>query len=170
VSHTVELSGAEDWSEISEVFRSAGRAAWGEIFPPEVLLELEPPERWRGALGHEGRSGEVWVCRAESRVVGFVVLRPSGDEDALPETGEIDSFYTHPDVWGQGVGRALLASAIERLRSFGFTSATLWTEARNYRPRRFYEAAGWKLDGTQRGRLVRGAELVEDRYSLSLSL
>jgi GNAT superfamily N-acetyltransferase len=164
VAIPVELAVASDWPAIQDVFRSAGRAAWGEIFPADVLLELEPPERWRGAIGHEGRAGEVWVAREGSLAVGFVVLRPSGDEGALASTGEVDSFYTHPRVWGLGFGRALMSCAVARLALFGFSEATLWTEARNYRPRRFYEASGWALDGTQRRRVLRGAELVEDRF------
>ena len=53
-------------------------------------------------------------------------------------------FDPRPSVWGQGVGRALIAAGTEHLAAAGFEEATLWTEHRNQRPRRFYGAAGWR--------------------------
>jgi L-amino acid N-acyltransferase YncA len=165
---TIEPATIDDWPAIRDIFRSAGRAAWQEMFTVESLDALEPPERWRGAIGHTGRSGEVWVARESATAVGFVVIRNSGDDDATPTTGEVDSFYTHPSVWGMGAGQALMAQAIFRLTELGFESATLWTEERNHRPKRFYETAGWAMDGTQRRRSIRGAEIVEGRYRVNL--
>jgi len=57
-----------------------------------------------------------------------------------------------------------MAAALTRLRELGFSEATLWTEHRNYRPRRFYECAGWTLDGAERHREYRGTSLIELRY------
>src|SRR5688572_7696147 len=62
---------------------------------------------------------------------------------------------------------------VQRLRAVrqdsGFTDVTLWTEHRNERPLRFYRAAGWRLDGTDRWRIFRGTELLELRHRLTLS-
>ena len=54
------------------------------------------------------------------------------------------------------------------LRERGCTEATLWTEERNERPRRFYEAAGWKADGEAQERVWNGAPLRELRYRKAL--
>ena len=101
-------------------------------------------------------------------VIGFVVFRPTGDSDALPATGEIDAFYTNPKIWGVGAGQALMDDALARLKQAGFSRATLWTEERNHRPRRFYELWGWHTDGTTRTREVRGTEINELRYWIGL--
>ncbi len=55
------------------------------------------------------------------------------------------------------------------LREAGCTEATLWTEERNERPRRVYEAAGWRTDGEVRERPWNGAWLRELRYRKTLN-
>lgn len=146
------------------VFIEAGQAAWVQILPANTLVDLSAPDRWHPAAG-----AEVLVAECAGDVVGFVCLRPSADEDAGPGVGEVDACYSHPSVWGRGVGRTLLSAAVARLAASGFREATLWTEHRNHRPLRFYRAAGWKLDGAERRRTFRGTELVELRHRLSLA-
>jgi GNAT superfamily N-acetyltransferase len=153
----------EDRDAMRRVFIEAGRAAWNQILSANALAELSLPDRWRA-----GGGVEVLVAESAGDIVGFICLRPSADDDAGPQIAEVDAFYTHPSVWGRGVGRAVLSAAVARLAASGFREATLWTEYRNHRPLRFYRAAGWKLDGAERRRTFRGAELVELRHRLSL--
>ena len=101
-------------------------------------------------------------------MLGFAFTRPSGDPDAGHATGELDGFYVDPASWGRGAGRALLEAATGALRNAGFVDATLWTAAENHRPRRSYEVAGWRTDGTDRHRELGGVEFVEVRYLLPL--
>ena len=108
------------------------------------------------------------VAELDGAVVGFAIVRPSADDDASPETGELDGFYTAPAAWGRGAGLALMAAAIEALREDGFTTATLWTAIDNHRPRRIYERAGWRLDGTTRNRNLGGIAFEELRYRTRL--
>jgi GNAT superfamily N-acetyltransferase len=77
-------------------------------------------------------------------------------------------MYTHPRTWGKGLGRELLAAGEAQLRESGCSEAKLWTEERNERPRRFYEAAGWRTDGGARERVWNGAPLRELRYRKAL--
>jgi len=146
-----------------QAFAAAGQAAWSHILPAGTLATPTPPERW-----HPGNGGEVLVVEADGALVGFACGRGSQDADASSTIGEIDAFYTHPSVWGCGAGRALISAAITRLAELGFTEATLWTEHRNHRPRRFYERAGWTLDGAERRRDFRGIELLELRYRITV--
>lgn len=83
-------------------------------------------------------------------------------------TGELDLIYTSPSVWGRGFGRALMASALDRLRSDGYREATLWTAELNARPRRFYEMVGWRLDGARRTKTALGTTFTEVRYRITL--
>ena len=164
---------AGDWPAMSAAFVAAGRAAWPHILPPEALAQLSPPLRWMPGTGPDVLVAEVpgvltQVGVAGPGVVGFIVLRRSGDADATDETGLVDSFYVHPDAWGQGVGRALLDAGVDLLARRGFREATLWTEVRNERPRAIYLALGWHLDGTERRRTHLGAELVELRHRRTL--
>ena len=161
--NTIRAGRDEDWDAMRRIFAEAGRAAWGEILPADVLADLSAPERWR-----PGSGADVLVAERAGEIAGFVCLRRSGDDDAGPHVGEIDGFYTQPAVWGAGVGRALLSAAMAQLAAAGFTEATLWTEQRNHRPLRLYRAAGWRLDGAERRRSYRGVDLVELRHRISL--
>lgn len=146
----------------------AGIAAWPHILPAEVLETLPFLDRWTAAIDAPDPRVRVLVAESESRVVGFAVTRPSTDADADALIGELDGFYVDPATWGSGAGRALLAAATRALGDAGFGRATLWTAEENLRPRRIYEAAGWRLDGTDRRRAHGGVEFVELRYAVAL--
>jgi len=148
---------------------NAGVAAWSHILPSPVLETLRFPDRWASALDARDARIRVLVVEADREVVGFAVTRPSGDADGDPATGELEAFFVDPRNWGLGAGRALLAAAVATLRAAGFRDATLWTAAENHRPRRIYEAAGWRTDGTDRHRALGGVEFVEVRYRIGLS-
>ena len=132
---------------MAELFLAAGRAAWG-FAGEEALTAMRAPAFTGGEI----------VAEEERGVVGFVV--PAGCEIAL--------LYTHPGVWGRGVGRALMAAGEAALRERGCAEATLWTEERNDRPRRVYEAAGWVADGEVKARMWNGTPLRELRYRKAL--
>ena len=68
----------------------------------------------------------------------------------------------------RGFGVRRRAAAIETLRERGFTEATLWTSKDNHRPRRIYEAAGWRLDGATRDKQWREASVRDLRYRIRL--
>ena len=132
---------------MAELFLAAGRAAWG-FAGEEALAGMRAPAFTGGEI----------VAEEDGEVVGFVVA--AGCEIAL--------LYTHPRTWGRGTGRALLAAGEAALRAAGCTEVTLWTEERNERPRRFYEAAGWRADGEVKERMWNGAPLRELRYRKAL--
>ena len=71
---------------------------------------------------------EVWVAVLEGRLAGFVAHKP----------GWVDHLAVHPDFQGRGVGRALMARAMEPGQPL-----QLWTFQRNARARRFYERLGF---------------------------
>ena len=159
-----------DVETMAAIYLSAAREGWAHIFGEERLATVEPPvERLRAELTATDPRQRVLVADRGECVVGYAVVRPSRDEDSDDgRVGELDAFFCDPTVWGQGVGRALLASAIDALRESGFTEATLWTSPDNHRPRRIYEAAGWKLDGTTRDKPWREASWRDLRYRITL--
>ena len=144
----------------------AGVAAWGHILPPPVVDVLPFPDRWAAAIEAADPRVRVLIVGAGSEPLGFAVTRPSGDADADAHTGELDAFFVDPASWGRGAGRVLLDAAVAALRVAGFRDATLWTAAENHRPRRIYETAGWRTDGTDRRREFGGIEFVEIRYRI----
>ena len=69
--------------------------------------------------------------------------------------------------WRQGVGRALMAAALESLRERGCSEATVWSFAANDRANAFYERAGFTRDGAEKTEDV-WAHLLEVRFRRSL--
>ena len=159
-----------DVETMAAIYVNAAGEGWAHMFGESGLAALEPPvERFRGELASTDPRRQVLVAEREGRVVGFAVVRPSRDADAdAVLVGELDQLYSDPAVWGQGVGRTLLAAAIETLRESGFTEATLWVAEDNHRPRQIYEVAGWTLDGVTRDKSWRGAGVRDLRYRLKL--
>jgi RimJ/RimL family protein N-acetyltransferase len=55
-----------------------------------------------------------------------------------------------------------------RLRELGHRDVILWVLEENPRARRFYDAAGWQLDGARRPIEVLGVSVPEVRYRKQL--
>jgi ribosomal protein S18 acetylase RimI-like enzyme len=99
---------------------------------------------------------------------GFTACGTSRDPDAGPEVGEIWSFFVAEDRWRRGVGRALMAAALEELRERGYEQATVWSFDTNERANAFYEAHGFARDGAERTEEA-WARILEVRYRCDLS-
>jgi GNAT superfamily N-acetyltransferase len=65
------------------------------------------------------------------------------------QAGQVQRLYVHPERQRTGIGRALLATAVDRLREAGARAATLWVLETDSRARAVYEALGWMLDGAR---------------------
>ena len=169
---TIDVRPADerDVQTIAAIYVNASRAGWAHIFDEPSLATLRPPvDRMRAELASADGRHHVLVAEREGQVIAFAVVRPSEDDDAdSGVVGELDQFFSDPSVWGQGVGRRLLAVATETLREGGFAEATLWTAKDNRRPRRIYEVAGWRLDGATRDKTWRGASFQDVRYRIKL--
>jgi ribosomal protein S18 acetylase RimI-like enzyme len=105
------------------------------------------------------------VAEVGRQVVGFANLMPTRDQDQDPATvAEITSIYLAPDVWGRGIGKTLMITALDTLAQAPYREATLWVLDTNTRARRFYETTGWHGDGAVKQDSTRGFDLPEIRY------
>jgi len=146
----VRLAVADDAERIGEVHVGSWRKAYAGLIPTDVLDGLSIDRRtsyWRDAIG---RGERVWVVERDGVVVGFASVGPARDDDLPPGAGEVPAIYLDPGSWSLGLGRALFAAALADLRASGFDPLVLWVLTDNARGRRFYEAAGWSPDGTER--------------------
>lgn len=75
-----------------------------------------------------------FVARADAEIVGFCLVWTSGF---------IKDLVVDPARHGQGIGTALLSSAIGALRELGHTELRLRAAARNTSALRFYDALGF---------------------------
>ena len=148
------------------------QGAYRGLLPQEFLDGLDPAQRagfWERVLAAAGARSGVVVADAGESLAGFAGFGPARDEDADPgQTGELWAIYLHPDAWGQGWGRQLMAAAVTGMADAGFSQAVLWVLDSNERARRFYQAAGWSPDGAAKGDTIGGAQVTEVRYRRSL--
>jgi len=135
----------------------AWRAAYRGILPAQLLDDLSVGLRedfWQGVLAAGGDQTLTLVAEdeADGAIAGFCSLvLPSRDDDAGENTAEVNATYVDPGRWGAGVGRALLAEALDRLRvgTRPWDDVTLWVFQRNAQGRAFYARSGFRLDGTR---------------------
>jgi GNAT superfamily N-acetyltransferase len=135
-----------DIPAIASLQLASARAAFAHIAPVERLAARD----WASDLE---AAETALVAVRDTEVVGFAFVGGC----------ELQFFYTHPSVWGDGLGRSLLAAAEDALRATGCDEASVYTEERNHRPLRVYAAAGWAPDGAVKERDWLGVPIRELR-------
>ena len=153
-----------DAAAIAEVHARTWRAAYEHAFGAERLAAREPDVAlWTRILANE--RVEVNVAEAEGRIVAFVSVGPSRDDDA---EGELYAIYALPEAWGTGAGAALMQAGLDAMRGAGYRDAVLYVLDENPRARRFYEREGWALDGGTKREELLGLDITELRYRRAL--
>ena len=91
------------------------------------------------------RLGRGWVCLRGRKIVGFSY--------ASKADASIWALFIQPGHEGLGIGRKLLALAVDWLFALGHGAVTL-TTGRGTRAEGFYAASGWVREGDADGRDV----------------
>jgi len=162
----------EDAGTVARVQVASWRATYQDILPESLLANLSVEKRaaaFLEAMATAEPRFHLWIVEARGKVMGFAVAGPCRDRDKdSSRTGEIHAIYLLREAWGQGLGLALMARALEGLRASGFQEAVLWVLERNLRGRRFYETTGWESHGIPRTESQDGIALREVQYRLAL--
>lgn len=80
-----------------------------------------------------------FVAELDGRVVGSVIVTPRGDG-----TGLLTKFYVDALYRGRGLGRPLLAVAVDAARASGLRRLELDTRSFFHEALHLYEATGWR--------------------------
>jgi ribosomal protein S18 acetylase RimI-like enzyme len=142
---------AADARGIADVHVRAWQRAYRGLIPDTVLdlLTIDSRQRtWDGYLA-ETSGPTTLVAERRGSIAGFCsVAMPSRDDDASSRTAEIAALYVDPELWRTGIGAALMAAALEQLRTHGgCDDVTLWVLAGNDAAIAFYERQGFTPDG-----------------------
>lgn len=165
---------ADDALGVATVHVRSWQAAYRGLMPDGYLDQLDVERRragWERTIAETDwpRTGTLVATEANGTVVGFAHIGPAREGDGDPIViGEIAAIYLLPEAWGSGVGRRLMAAAVNVLRDAGFAEAILWVFEGNDRARRFYEIGGWQLDGAAKDIVIAETTLAEVRYRLVL--
>jgi GNAT superfamily N-acetyltransferase len=160
-----------DAPDIASVHVRGWRAAYPGIVPAPVLDGLSVDryeDRWRRGLTNPLAEDRTFLAEAQGRVTGVVATGLCRDDDQPQRTAEVFLLYVDPDRVGTGIGRELLRSAEADLAVRGYARAILWVLRDNLRARRFYETAGWRLEGNDHDLDMDGEAVNEVRYERDL--
>jgi GNAT superfamily N-acetyltransferase len=149
-----------------QLWEESASAGFAELLPPDHGLPEAYPERLRAILDDPQLS--VFVAEDGGALVGYVGCGANRDPDAGPGTGEVRALFVAPSHWRRGVGRELMATALEDLRARRYEAATVWSFAANDRANAFYADQGFAPDGAERTEDAWG-HIREVRYRRSLA-
>ena len=161
-----------DARAIAEIGVLGWQAAYRGILPDDFLAGLAVQPRavaWAAMLESDADAASpAWVAERDGVAVGYVSTGPPRDEDVPLPAAEVYAIYVLPAAWRNGVGRALLGTAVEEWRARLVTTLLLWVLEDNARGRRFYEGMAWAPDGSRQRIDLGGIAATELRYKISL--
>lgn len=93
-------------------------------------------------------AGRVFVAEDDGVIVGFAAVVPRADGNA-----ELDGLFVEPERWRRGIGRVLIAHAVEVARASGAQALHV---IGNPHAEAFYRASGFETTGTFKTRFGAG--------------
>lgn len=89
------------------------------------------------------RLGEITVARKNGRCVGMVLILYTISTALGARVAILEDMIVAEDCRGEGIGRQLITTAMQRARRSGCKRVTLLTDADNLRAQRFYRSRGF---------------------------
>lgn len=102
-----------------------------------------------------------WLCEHAHALVGCLALMDRGD------CAQLRFFLVHPHYRRLGLGRRLLETFIDCMRSRGFSSAYLWTTHELAAATHLYRAYGFEL-AEEKASSAFGKAVVQQKFVLEL--
>ena len=153
-----------DADDIARVHVETWQSTYAGLVPADYLARMSVARsapQWHRAAARAEKGNDLMVAEADQQVVGFVSFGPTRTP-ALPYSGEVYALYVAIDWQGQGLGRRLLATALEALAKEGHRGAMVWVLAAN--PARFFYEAMGGARVSERVETFAGSDLEELAY------
>jgi len=147
------------------------QVAYRGIMPDYVLDALDSKvsaERWRTNITQKRADIRNVVAADADGIRGFCTTGQVRCDDLDDTNLELYAIYVWPDEIGTGIGRLMMADAIDHARAAGFHGMVLWVLTENARARRFYEVAGFEVDERAKQKEFRDTGAYETRYRMVL--
>ncbi|MDJ0663342.1 MAG: GNAT family N-acetyltransferase [Acidimicrobiia bacterium] len=139
----------------------------------------EAPDAFRSTLGQESAEADDWWIELIKKTADhpydvLLVAEAAGDAVGMlfgrvneGELLDVGSMWVEPEVRRNGIGRRLLANAVEWGVSVGAVRAELWVGKDNTAAQRLYEQAGFVPTGETEP-LRAGSDLVVEKLVVDL--
>ncbi len=172
----VRAARPEDAEAMADAHVRGWRATYRGLVPDATLDGLSIDRRtgyWRDTITAQQAAdaasppARTWVVADDGLVRGFASTGPIRDQpEGLAGAGEVFAIYLAPEAQGRGLGRALFGHAVKDLQDRGMTPVVVWVFEANPLARRFYEAAGFRVDGARQPVDFGAVSIPEIRYRL----
>jgi RimJ/RimL family protein N-acetyltransferase len=155
VSGEVEIRVATDADE--DALLALDRATWSTRSTPAPRADPSRP-----FLGERTEAANVLVAVVDGAVVGYTHIGPAADVPSNDHVLMVHGLAVDPAAQGGGVGRALVAAAVEEARGRGARRLRLHVLGHNAAARRVYEACGFVVEGVLREEFLLDGRYVDD--------
>jgi ribosomal protein S18 acetylase RimI-like enzyme len=152
----------DDAVRLAAVFVSAWRRSYPGVVPEKSLRRLDAKEiaTWLQTLLGSSASTTTVPESDDHELLGFCRY---GEDPNDGRNGHVFSRYVSPSASNRGIGRRLLAHALENLERRRLDPVTLWVFERNELAGRLYDSFGFSPDGARRVAPEYGAEEIRLR-------
>jgi ribosomal protein S18 acetylase RimI-like enzyme len=160
---------AADVDVMAAIRVDSWRATYAGLVPASILARMDVGRNGAFFARRVAETGpaETLVAEVDDEVVGYALVAPAHDEDAVG-FGEVEAIYISPNLVRMGVGSVLMEAAMTRFRAAGCSAVVLWVLTDNAPARRFYEHLGYLPDGASRMLDFDGTATEEIRYRRSI--
>ncbi|HXW75860.1 MAG TPA: GNAT family N-acetyltransferase [Candidatus Eremiobacteraceae bacterium] len=104
-----------------------------------IVPDFEGADKDLTEFGEHGDTVDSFVAEVDGKPVGSVMIAPSA-----ANRGWLSKFFVDRAHRGKGIGRTLLACAVEAARARGYRHLDLDTESYFVEAQHLYESTGWK--------------------------
>ena len=169
---SVRQATVADAPAIGAVQAAVFREAYAGVLAPDLVAGFRPEEFagvWAESLADPPAPAyRLLVACAGEQVVGFAAFAPSPDPDTGSGRGELTVLGVDPGNRHAGHGSRLLNAAVDTARELGFQEVLAWVLEADEVSRDFLAAAGFRLDGARRERVV-GPEAADRATEVRLA-
>lgn len=135
----------------------AAEYGWDYTLEPYVAVPLS-----RFAQSPTKRE-QIWIVEKQGTVSGAIAIVEASREEA-----QLRWLLLHPNLRGQGVGKILVAEAVNFCKQNGYATIFLWTVSSLPAAAHLYRSAGFQLTKENPPAALWGASVIEQRYELRL--
>ena len=143
---TITPAAPDEAPVLAGIMESAWRAGFSGILTDAIISQYTQPDSCTAMFSQILSSGEgaMYLARKDDIPAGLLYLLSEAD------TLRIEALLTIPEVWGHGVGAALMETALVHGIRCEKQFLRVWPFAQNARARRFYEKWGFVPTGEHR--------------------
>lgn len=146
-------------ADLKAILAATAQTVWDDIPEDERIrlarLEWEKHIRKKIEPFLEGGRIESWVAEDPSGAfLGYIVVGPGGGFLTPESCGFVYDVWVVPEHRGKGVGRHLVAWAVEWARGRKYRKIKLEVAESNPRARRLYEELGFRPERHHMGKIL----------------